>query len=182
MALSNLAQRGVGDFRSDRNLRPLAFPGLQHLKDGGINWCAHGRHYPHPDIKVNPHPDISRRDNFAMKTFGEILAGNIRDRMTASQSVKTQAALAKKAGISQSHVSRLVNQGASATIGRLAKAAKALGCEPYELLLDDEQARRALIERLMRGPSVPTDRVEQAGFVPVSAPFRTGRKKYPYRD
>ena len=109
--------------------------------------------------------DNESRENFDMDTISEIVAKNVQARMEANPSANTQSKLAKRAGISQSHVSRLLNEGASVTIGRLAKVATALGCEPYELLIDDDQARRSLIERLMRGPAVPTERVEQAGFV-----------------
>lgn len=113
-----------------------------------------------------------------MSDINEIVARNIRTRMMASDLTNKQTKLAGRAKISQSHVSRLINKASSATIGRLAKVAHALGCEPYELLLDDDQARRALIERLMSGPHVSTERVEQAGFVPISsAPAKKRSRK-----
>jgi transcriptional regulator with XRE-family HTH domain len=102
-----------------------------------------------------------------MGNLREIVARNVQERMKASPLVRTQPLLAKKAGIGQSHVSRIVNAAAGVTIDRLEMVARALGCEPYELLIEDETARRALIERLMSGPHVPTERVEQAGFVPM---------------
>lgn len=101
-----------------------------------------------------------------MGKLREIVAKNVSDRMRSGP-YDTQTKLSHRAGIAQSHVSRIVNAESGVTIDRLEKVASALGCEPYELLLDDEQARRALIERLMRGPAVPTSRVEQAGFVPM---------------
>jgi transcriptional regulator with XRE-family HTH domain len=117
-------------------------------------------------MKVNPHMDNGLRDTFSMAKAREIAARNVRDRMQAGP-LKTQTLLAKKAKIGQSHVSRILNAASGVTIDRLELVAAALGCEPYELLLDDEQARRALIERLMRSPAVPDSRVEQAGFVPM---------------
>ena len=111
-----------------------------------------------------------------MLKIDEIVARNIAERMKKHTACDTQVKLAKRAGISQSHVSRLVNKAASATIGRLAKVAHALGCEPYELMLDDDQARRAMIERLMHGPAASTSRVEEAGFVPVDKSGATKKK------
>lgn len=109
-----------------------------------------------------------------MRKVDDVVADNIARRMKANPLCDTQTKLAKRAGISQSHVSRLLNKAASATIGTLSKVAEALGCAPYELLLDDDNARRALIERLMSGPAAPTERVERAGFIPLD---KTGAPK-----
>jgi transcriptional regulator with XRE-family HTH domain len=83
-----------------------------------------------------------------------ILARQVNARMQNSAYHK-QALLARRAGIAQSHVSRLLNSRAGVTIDTLEAVAEAFDCEPYELLIDDDQARRALIERLMKGPDGP---------------------------
>lgn len=166
MPLSDLAQRGVRHAAIGCNLAPVPLSGRQRLQNCGVDWLVHGADYPHTDIFVNPHMDVECGHNSWMPTLREIVAKNVRTRMKAG-ALRTQPRLAEKAGIAQSHVSRIVNGASGITIDRLELVARALNCEPYEFLIDDESARRALIERLMSGPAVPTERVEQAGFIPM---------------
>lgn len=166
MPLSNLAKSRIGHAGPLGYLPPSALPDAQHFDDYGVDRLVHGRNYPHTDIGVNPHMDTASPDNCSMAKVREIVAKNVSARMKAGP-LKTQKLLSERAGISQSHVSRIENGASGITIDRLELVAGALGCEPYELLLDDEQARRALIERLMRAPAVPDERVEQSGFVPM---------------
>lgn len=168
MPLRNLAERRIRDLGVNRNLSPFALAGVQHFQHGGINGLVHATHYPYTDFPVNPHTDTQSRENRRMAKVRDIVAKNVSARMAAGP-LKTQKLLSARAGISQSHVSRIENGASGITIDRLELVAIALGCEPYELLLDDEQARRALIERLMRASAVSDERVEQAGFVPIKS-------------
>lgn len=61
----------------------------------------------------------------------------------------TQPVLAKKAGVGQSHVSRILNMRQSVGLDVVAAVAGAFGCQPWELLVDSELTRREAIERML---------------------------------
>lgn len=67
----------------------------------------------------------------------------------------TQMAVAKKAGIGQSHLSRLLRCEASATTDLIAALSRALGVQPWELLVDTAATREAAIRRMLGGEPEP---------------------------
>jgi transcriptional regulator with XRE-family HTH domain len=62
-----------------------------------------------------------------------VLADNVQREM--KRLGYTQPALAKKAGMAQSHVSRIINCHSGATIDRLVQLGQTLGVEPWKLLI-----------------------------------------------
>ncbi len=67
-----------------------------------------------------------------------------------------QLAFAGKAGISQSHLSEILRSVSSVSVDLLADLARAAGCQPWELLADSEETRRAAIDKMLGGaPSGP---------------------------
>lgn len=165
MPLSNLAESRIRNLATFGNLAPLPLAGVQRLDNCGVDGLVHDPNYPDPDRKVNPHMDTTLRQHFRMKSVREIVAENVKRRMIGD--LDTQPKLAKKAGVGQAHISRIVNEKSGVTIDRLEMVARAFRCQPYELLLDGNEARRAIIEQIVLGPAVSTERVEQAGFVPM---------------
>jgi len=98
----------------------------------------------------------------------QILARNIADAMHRMPGLDTQLGLAAKAKIGQSHLSRILRGESAATIDRVAKIAKALGMQPWELLVDTELTRRAALERMIVGATAPNERVAKALGKPVN--------------
>lgn len=60
-----------------------------------------------------------------------------------------QTALAQKAGISGSHLSEILRQLASVTVDLVADLAKALGVQPWELLVNGEEAKKVAWTRIV---------------------------------
>jgi transcriptional regulator with XRE-family HTH domain len=81
----------------------------------------------------------------------QILADNVARRMEAAK--LNQPELARKADIGQSHVSRILSGNQSIGLDVVAAVASALGCYPFELLVDSEQIRRDAVERVLSAPS-----------------------------
>ena len=63
----------------------------------------------------------------------------------------TQAGVAKRAGVAQSHVSRLLRCEAAATTDLIAALSRALDVQPWELLADAEATRQAALEKMILG-------------------------------
>lgn len=82
----------------------------------------------------------------------QILAANVSRRMR-EVGIETQPVLAKRAGVGQSHISRILNMRQSVGLDVIAAVSGALGCQPWELLTNDEATRRAAIERMLGGPA-----------------------------
>jgi transcriptional regulator with XRE-family HTH domain len=99
----------------------------------------------------NPPSDIRIRDNVrvAEEQLREVLARNVAARMAKLD--LTQEALERRAGLGQSTVSRVLTKGGSATLKSLAALAKALECQAWELLVDDEATREAAMRKILRG-------------------------------
>lgn len=71
--------------------------------------------------------------------------------MRADPAIGTQPLLAERSGISQAHVSRLLNRHAAATVDVLDALARACRCQPWELLVDDEATREQALRRILGG-------------------------------
>lgn len=74
----------------------------------------------------------------------EILARKLQAAIDAGE---TQTSLAQRSGISQQHISRLLRCDAAPTIDALVGLAQALRCQPFELLLDDDELRDEIYRR-----------------------------------
>lgn len=119
--------------------------------------------YPNRDSEIKPQRDKSIPDNEGMRKelLRQILASNVARRMEQTPGAETQQTLAKKAGIGQSHISRILNGAQSVGLDIVAAVSTALGCQPWELLADDEATRRAAMERMLLGPRVTDERAAE---------------------
>ena len=93
----------------------------------------------------------------------QILAKNVL-RLMDETGIDTQPALATKAKVGQSHISRIVNGRQSVGIDVVEAVSAALGCQPWELLIDNEETRRAAYERILRVRDLP-----DTSFIPPPA-------------
>lgn len=75
--------------------------------------------------------------------------------MERTPGLDTQPAVAKAAGIAQSQVSRVLNCEIGCGLDILAAFADAFDCDPWELIVDEEETRRSILERVIRGSAVP---------------------------
>ena len=98
----------------------------------------------------------------------QILATNLKKRM--EERGMRQKELEARSGISQSHISRIKRMESGATIDVLAAISGSLGCQPWELLIDDEVVRREALERML-GPRPSTPYA-----VHEAAPAPTGKR------
>lgn len=97
----------------------------------------------------------------------QILARKIRDAMERDPNLETQQKMAARAGISQGHISRLLLCEAAATTDALVGLAKAMRCQPWELLADGESTRRAAIERMLGRDGAPDLQVTLPPKIPA---------------
>jgi transcriptional regulator with XRE-family HTH domain len=110
---------------------------------------------PHAAIAI---PQNSGMENMQLR---QVLAANLR-RAMERPGMDTQMAVAKKAGIGQSHLSRLLRCEASATTDLIAALARALGIQPWELLADTEATREAALRKMLGEPAEPAPPKERA--------------------
>lgn len=82
-----------------------------------------------------------------------VLARNVRRRMAETPSIRRQEMLEEKSGLGQSTVSRVLNCGGAATLDTLEALARAIGCQPWELLVDDDQLREEIVSRFIKRAS-----------------------------
>lgn len=77
------------------------------------------------------------------------MARNVKSRMAAAG--LTQEQIEERAGLGQSTVSRVLLSGGAATLATIAALARALGCQPWELLVDDDATREAALRKMLGG-------------------------------
>jgi plasmid maintenance system antidote protein VapI len=120
--------------------------------------------YPDVAEKCKPHMARSIHQNDGMKkaVLRQILARNLQAAMETSPGVDTQMTLAKRAGIGQSHISRILRGESAATIDVIAALAEALNIQPWELLANDEATRQAALEKMLGGS--PHERAQPLKF------------------
>jgi transcriptional regulator with XRE-family HTH domain len=124
-------------------------------------------------------------DNGVMRKadIRQLLTRRLNDEM--DRAGMNQQALAQRAGISVSHLSEIRRGISSVTTDLLNDLAYALGCETWELLIDEEETRRRAIERAVSRPALE----EEHGMLPhmrtpsyprtPKAPAHRTRKKAP---
>jgi transcriptional regulator with XRE-family HTH domain len=124
--------------------------------------------------------DIPIADNIRMENMllRQILADNLRQAMAESTGADTQMSLAKRAGIAQSHVSKLLRCEAAATTDVLASLAHALGRQPWELLADSEQTRQSALRKMILGDRVTDERAAET-LPPAPKKVSANRRKKP---
>ena len=83
----------------------------------------------------------------------KVVAHNLRRLMEATPGLDTQEAVARKAVIAQSHVSKILRCQANATLDLVAALARAFNVLPWELLANTEATRKAALERMLYGPA-----------------------------
>jgi transcriptional regulator with XRE-family HTH domain len=93
-------------------------------------------------------------DNGVMRKadIRQLLTRRLNDEM--DRAGMNQQALAQRAGISVSHLSEIRRGISSVTTDLLNDLAYALGCETWELLIDEEETRRRAIERAVSRPAL----------------------------
>ena len=98
--------------------------------------------------RIGISPNIPFVDNSELRA---VLAQNLRRLMEATPGLETQEAVAKRAVIAQSHVSKILRGQANATLDLVAAIARAFGIQPMELLASSEATRKAALERMLFG-------------------------------
>lgn len=71
--------------------------------------------------------------------------------MKAQNTIATQPQLAEKSGVGQNTISRILLCNGAATLDVIAKIAHGIGCQPWELLVDEEETRREAMARMLNG-------------------------------
>ncbi len=69
--------------------------------------------------------------------------------MESDPALNSQPKLAAKAGLGKSTIGYVLSGANDATIATIAALARAFGCEPWELVIDDDNAREAAYRRIM---------------------------------
>jgi hypothetical protein len=106
---------------------------------------ASGRIYPLAGKFFPENPYVDKKT-----TLKAILARNVRRHMESNPLIRRQEMLEEKSGMGQSTVSRVLNCGGAATLDTLEALARAIGCQPWELLVDDDQMREEIVSRFIK--------------------------------
>lgn len=132
------------------------------------------RYYPLKDISAtgNALPYIPQgNDTFGIiwqmnsKPIREVLAANIRHYMREVPSVDTQVKLAKKAGISQSSVARVLAGNIDTQISIVAALADAIGVRTADLLIEtSDRETEPLLDLIKLGTLPKTDQEKIKAF------------------
>ena len=97
--------------------------------------------------------------------------------MAVRPDIATQPQLAKKAGIAQSHISRIF-AGQNISISTLEKLAAAIGKQPYELILGDADKDEIMSRIFGPQPPLPMDPSKASAADPFkNAKIKRGGKK-----
>lgn len=82
----------------------------------------------------------------------QAVAANVRRRMEADPSLDSQPKLGARAGISKSTVGYILRAENDCSIDKIAALARAFGCDPWELMVVDEESRLEAWRRIMTLP------------------------------
>lgn len=99
------------------------------------------------------HIDGRIADNGRMEKqkLRQVLARNLKDAMAEATGLNTQETLSRRAGLSQGYLSELLRGLSAATTDTIADLANALGRQPWELLVDDEETRKSALAKMILG-------------------------------
>lgn len=96
-------------------------------------------------------PDIGRcfRNNGGVtnEELRRVLARNVRVRLDKHQWSQTK--LGSESGMGKSTIGHILACDAAATLDTVAQLARAFGCQPWELLVDEEATRREALKRML---------------------------------
>lgn len=111
----------------------------------------------YPSLDKNASPDvyppsgITIRDNLGVtnEELRRVLARNVQARIDADPALQVQENLEKRSGLGQATISRVLNVGGAATLDTVAALARGIGCQPWELLVDDDATRAEALRRMI---------------------------------
>lgn len=83
------------------------------------------------------------------KKLRKLLAENLKAAMKRQGIV--QSDIESRVGIGQSSVSRVLREETGVTLDLLEELARAVGMQPWELLVDEEATREQAIRQILRG-------------------------------
>lgn len=99
---------------------------------------------------IYPHPGTLIHENGGMsKKLRKLLAENLKAAMKRQGIV--QSDIESRVGIGQSSVSRVLREETGVTLDLLEELARAVGMQPWELLVDEEATREQAIRQILRG-------------------------------
>lgn len=104
---------------------------------------ASGTFYPPPDRAIRDNAGVTNDE------LREVLARNVQARIDADPALQVQENLEKRSGLGQATISRVLNSGGAATLDTIAALARGIGCQPWELLVDDEATRAEAMRRML---------------------------------
>lgn len=133
------------------------------------------------------HTDFGKPHNSGMKKIEirQVLARNLQAEIDRHPVIENQRALALRSGVSPSHLSEIMRGMCSVTVDLVNDMAYALGIQPWVLLADSEETKRAALSKMMFGHAVADAEVEKyLPFPPKSAPHKEGapKRKKPGRN
>jgi uncharacterized protein YerC len=96
-------------------------------------------HFPHSEITSAQNPFVDKTS----KNVVEALADNVKRRM--AESGLSGPTIYAKTGVSVGTLSRITNEGVATGIDNVERLAEIFGCEPWELLVPDDETREAII-------------------------------------
>lgn len=99
-----------------------------------------------------------------------ILAKNLDLLMKESADLKTQVAVSKRAGVSQSQVSYMLhpeNHDMSPNLDTIASVAAVFGLSPWQILIDPATLGVPDIAHAFKNKAIPDKALEKAGFRPM---------------
>lgn len=94
-------------------------------------------------------------------TIRDVLAHNMSTAM--DRQGLSGNALAKRAGVAQTHLAKVLRGEADVSTGKLAEIAAGLGMHPWELLVDSEAVRERVIRRALQPEPAQSDPPRRAG-------------------
>lgn len=98
-----------------------------------------GLFFPHSENDSAQNPNVDKTS----KNVIEALADNVKRRM--AESGLSGPTIYAKTGVSVGTLSRITNEGVATGIDNVERLAEIFGCEPWELLVPDDETRRAII-------------------------------------
>jgi uncharacterized protein YerC len=96
-------------------------------------------YFPHSEITSAQNPFVDKTS----KNVVEALADNVKRRM--AESGLSGPTIYAKTGVSVGTLSRITNEGVATGIDNVERLAEIFGCEPWELLVPDDETREAII-------------------------------------